>query len=683
MKTSCLARRWIGAAVAALALCAGVLPAAAQSTGTPAAAAPAAVSATVPAGAVDHAACLSCHDSKHKIEVPGAGDKKRTLAGIPSDRFAQAVHAKQTCTSCHNGIDTPAPGNSHAAALLATARSPGCADCHQKLWDDAQKGGSAAAKPRLGTVVRNIEAYKQSFHARPDKNDKSRPKANCDGCHSTHTFDIPAADSPLRAQWRVEKGLATCGKSCHEDQFDTFGDSIHGKALSEKKDPKAALCFDCHTAHGVANTSGEPFKLAVTAQCGNCHEDNYKSYKSTYHGKISTLGYTNVAKCFDCHGSHGILAVKDKDSKVHPDNRMETCKNCHDGKKAGLAPVGFATFQPHAVTNNFARYPQVWIGWQMMVGLLVGTFGFFWLHTAMWFYRELKERKAGTPRQQVLAEALPPELRGKHWRRFSPLWRLGHILFALSLMILTLTGMPMFYPDAAWAPWVMKALGGPKVAGTIHRINAVVFAGVFFWHLFYMGMNIWKKRKTFRWFGPDSMIPNLQDLQDIIAMFKWFVGKAPRPVFDRWTYWEKFDYWAPFWGVTIIGVSGLMMWLPHLTGSYLPGWVFNVAAIFHGEEAFLAVVFLFTVHFFNNHFRPDKFPVEIVMFTGTMSLEHLIREHPLEYQRMKASGELDKYIVDAPSAPMTAASKLLGFVLIAVGLTLLFGVAVGFFGGGH
>jgi len=93
------------------------------------------------------------------------------------------------------------------------------------------------------------------------------------------------------------------------------------------------------------------------------------------------------------------------------------------------------------------------------------------------------------------------------------------------------------------------------------------------------------------------------------------------------------------------------------------------------------VVFLFTVHFFNNHFRPDKFPVEIVMFTGTMSLEHYRREHPLEYQRMVESGELEKHLVDAPSAPMTLASKLLGFVLIAAGLTLLAGVAIGFFSG--
>jgi hypothetical protein len=152
----------------------------------------------------------------------------------------------------------------------------------------------------------------------------------------------------------------------------------------------------------------------------------------------------------------------------------------------------------------------------------------------------------------------------------------------------------------------------------------------------------------------------------------------PRPQFDRWTYWEKFDYWAVFWGMAIIGGSGFMLAFPELTASVLPGWIFNVATIVHGEEAVLAAVFLFTVHFFNNHFRPDKFPLDIVMFTGAVSLEEFRREHALEYERLKASGELEKHLVDAPSRPMTIGSAFLGFVLIVIGLILLVLVLRGF-----
>jgi len=213
----------------------------------------------------------------------------------------------------------------------------------------------------------------------------------------------------------------------------------------------------------------------------------------------------------------------------------------------------------------------------------------------------------------------------------------------------------------------------------VHRVAAVVFAGVFFWHLFYMAIRIGRDWKSFKIFGPNSMVPGPQDLKDIVAMFKWFFGKAPRPVFDRWTYWEKFDYWAPFWGVTIIGISGILMWFPHLAAKFLPGWVFNVAAIFHSEEAFLAVVFLFTVHFFNNHFRPDKFPLDRVMFTGTFTLDELMHEHPLQYKRLLESGELEKHLVDAPSSAMVKGSTVLGFTLIVIGLTLLTLVGIGFF----
>jgi hypothetical protein len=166
----------------------------------------------------------------------------------------------------------------------------------------------------------------------------------------------------------------------------------------------------------------------------------------------------------------------------------------------------------------------------------------------------------------------------------------------------------------------------------------------------------------------------------MVAMFAWFLGRRPRPQFDRWTYWEKFDYWAVFWGMAIIGGSGFMLAVPEATASILPGWVFNVATIVHGEEAVLAAVFLFTVHFFNNHFRPDKFPLDTVMFTGAVPLEEFRREHALEYRRLKDSGELDQHLVDAPSRPMTLGSEILGFTLIAFGLLLLLLMLVGFAG---
>lgn len=658
---------------------------------------PAAVAATkvsapkAPPAAVslDNATCQTCHDGKKgKLEVPGTDGKPRALHSVATDAFAKGVHAKMECVACHTDItDNAATGKVHQKNTAQPLKKVDCAGCHQDLWDNAQKEGKAADKPRLGVVAKNIDQYKKSFHARPNTDDKTKPNASCDNCHDTHSFNVPSAslpaDSPERAAWRLSIS-ANCGDNCHTDQLEAYTDSIHGQETIKKHNPKSAVCTDCHSAHGVANTSGDAFKLAISAQCGNCHEANFASYKATYHGQISTLGYSYTAKCYNCHGSHEILKANDPKSKVHADNRMKTCETCHSGKKdLAKAPAGFATFQPHGHHGDFKRYPEIWIAFQIMVQLLVGTFGFFWLHTLLWFYREFKERRSHKDQPRVSVERRLPEvpahLHNKHIQRFSPIWRLAHITFALSLMILTLTGMPLFYPDAPWASAIMSALGGPRIAGTIHRVNAVIFAAVFFWHLFYLVWGIARDWKNFKFFGPNSMIPNLKDAADMLGMFKWFFGKGPRPKFDRWTYWEKFDYWAPFWGVTIIGVSGLIMWLPNVFGAFLPGWVFNVAAIFHGEEAFLAVVFLFTVHFFNNHFRPDKFPVEVVMFTGTFSLEEFKHEHPLEYQRLVDSGELESRLVDAPSPVRLTAARALAFVLIACGLTLLTLVGIGFF----
>jgi cytochrome b subunit of formate dehydrogenase len=625
---------------------------------------------------LDNSTCQDCHDGKKgKLEAQAADGEARELHAVSTDKYGKSVHATMKCVECHTDItDAKAQHQKNPQA-----KKPDCIQCHEALWASAQKDNLTKEKARLGVVAQNIEAYKKSFHARQSKDDKTRVNASCNDCHDVHTFDVSPAGTTRRAQSKLENPKM-CG-TCHEDQLEEYTESVHGKEIFEKNNVKAAVCADCHTSHAIANTSASPTKLAITASCGNCHEKNYESYKETYHGKINSLGYANTGKCFDCHGSHGILPIDDPQSKVHADNRLKTCKQCHTPKK-GLpeATPGFVSFEPHGVTNDFKRYPQIWLASKGMLGLLLGTFAFFWTHTLLWFYREYKDRQERKLRPHVNVEALPAELQGRHYQRFSPVWRIAHLSFALSLMILTLTGMPLFFPDASWAPIVINAVGGPKVAGLIHRVAATVFGAIFFWHLAYVLGRIAREWKTFKIFGPHSMIPNWQDMKDIVAMFKWFFGLAPRPVFERWTYWEKFDYWAPFWGVTIIGVSGVMMWFPHVTANFLPGWVFNVAMIFHGEEAILAVVFLFTVHFFNNHFRPDKFPLDTVMFTGTFTLEEFRHEHRVEYDRLVRSGELHKYLVDAPSRPMTIGSKILGFTLIAAGLSLLAMVVVGFLG---
>ncbi|MFA7270955.1 MAG: cytochrome b/b6 domain-containing protein [Sterolibacterium sp.] len=628
---------------------------------------------------LDNATCLSCHDAKkEKIEVPGNNGEKRTLLEVPADKFAKSVHAEIQCVACHKEITDSV--SSHK--IDAATPKPNCVQCHEALWESVKKENLTKEKERLGIVVKNFEAYKKSFHALPGKEDKTQPKADCDDCHNTHIFNVPPKGTAKRVEWR-KTTPNVCGDKCHSDEVEEYSSSVHGKELLENNNAKAPVCIDCHTTHAITSTSAEPFKVGIAQDCGSCHKDNLKSYKDTYHGQVNTLGYGYTAKCYDCHGSHGILKTDDPKSKVNPANRLKTCQQCHNGKKdLKEATAGFVTFSPHANSHDFSRYPQVWITTKFMVALLIGVFVFFWAHSGLWFYREYKERNEKKEHRKAVRTAeLNLDTGNKYFRRFAWPWRLAHLCFAISVMTLVLTGMAVFYAATPWASLIIDALGGPKVAAYLHRISATVMLGIFFVHLVYVVYFLIRNRKTFQWFGPTSLVPRWQDLWDMIGMFKWGLGMGPRPAFDRWTYWEKFDYWAVFWGMAVIGGSGMTLAFPSVVASFLPGWVFNVAMVVHGEEAFLAAVFLFTVHFFNNHLRPEKYPPpDIVMFTGAVSLEEFKHEHWAEYSRLVETGELEKYLVDVPSKPMTLASKILGLTLLVIGFLLLTFVAIGFTG---
>jgi len=246
-------------------------------------------------------------------------------------------------------------------------------------------------------------------------------------------------------------------------------------------------------------------------------------------------------------------------------------------------------------------------------------------------------------------------------------------------MVLTLTGMVVMFPETGWATTLIKLFGGPDDFGYVHRTAAVVFLIAVFGHAGVVLLRL-SKDKDFDWFGHDSLLPRKKDWADMKGQFGWFFGKGDAaPRFDRWAYWEKFDYWAVYWGALVIGLSGLILWFSPFFSRFLPGWAFNLATLAHGLEAFLAVMTLFVAHFFNNHFRPSKFPLDTVMFVGSWDLEEFKEDRPEEYERLKASGELEKRLVAPPSKRANTVSYALGFTLLGIGLILLILVTIGFF----
>jgi len=243
----------------------------------------------------------------------------------------------------------------------------------------------------------------------------------------------------------------------------------------------------------------------------------------------------------------------------------------------------------------------------------------------------------------------------------------------VSFIILSLTGMSLKFSYTGWARVLSKFFGGFQMAGYWHRFAAIIMIIVFTTHLIDL---VRLRKKEFKsWkallIGKNSMLFNKKDWQDFKSSLKWFVGRGPRPEYGRWTYWEKFDYFAVFWGMFVIGSTGMTLWFPEFFTIFFPGWMINVSTIIHSDEALLATGFIFTIHFFNTHLRPEKFPMDIVIFSGMMPLDEFKLDRPEEYKELVEKGELEKYFVEEYPPIVIQAIKFFGWTALIIGFSIV------------
>jgi cytochrome b subunit of formate dehydrogenase len=319
-----------------------------------------------------------------------------------------------------------------------------------------------------------------------------------------------------------------------------------------------------------------------------------------------------------------------------------------------------------------------------MTSLLLGVFAFFGGHTLLWLARSVWIYGHDSKTYREIKYEIQ---RDDEWfTRFTPFDRFLHFLVVTSFLLLVITGMPLKFYYTDWAQTLFHLIGGAQTARALHRFGALITFLYFALHLIALINSSWTNRgairnpETGKWelkrlrgaiFGPDSMVPGLQDWHEFVAHQKWFFGKGPKPQFDRWTYWEKFDYFAVFWGIFAIGLSGMVMWFPQFFTSFMPGWVINIALIIHSDEALLAAGFIFTIHFFNTHFRLEKFPMDNVIFSGRISKTEMLHERQRWHDRLVAEGRLDQYRVRDEWERWKTIARPIGFVFFGIGLVLL------------
>jgi hypothetical protein len=215
------------------------------------------------------------------------------------------------------------------------------------------------------------------------------------------------------------------------------------------------------------------------------------------------------------------------------------------------------------------------------------------------------------------------------------------------------------------------ALGGIEFMRFLHRIAAIATFGYGLFHVGHLAYRAAITREHGLFWGPMSLVPRPADVADLFRNLRYFLYLGDRPRLDRWSYWEKFDYFAVFWGIPIIGISGLVLWFPELVTRWLPGWVLNAGYVVHSDEALLAVGFIFVFHFFHTHLRPESFPMDPVIFTGSMPLARFREERPLEYDRLVAAGELESRIVPPPSEGDLRRARISGTIAVTIGLMLV------------
>lgn len=359
--------------------------------------------------------CLSCHGMQG-LERSQKG--KSVSLYVDAGKLARSVHGALECTTCHDDISQiPHPselkpvqcGKCHGNALQAYAESvhgkahakgdrdaASCKDCHGNhnilpatnpdslvyALKLPRTCGTCHGDPELAKrhripVTNAYQLYMDSIHGRALTGSGLLVAANCSSCHGSHLI-LPASNP--RSTVNRTNVPETCGR-CHAGVLPDYFASVHGRAVKEGSSV-APVCVDCHTTHEIRRVETPGWKLEIVKECGTCHQESLRTYRDTFHGQVTALGFVRVARCSDCHGFHRILRASDPQSSVSRANLVSTCRKCHP-----KANVNFVRFSPHADFSDKQKNPGLYYAAIFMKTLLAGVFVFFGLHTSLWLLR--------------------------------------------------------------------------------------------------------------------------------------------------------------------------------------------------------------------------------------------------------------------------------------------------------
>lgn len=332
--------------------------------------------------------CVDCHVDLADAELPHAdelepADCSMCHDGIVDDMVA-SVHstvedlegAPVTCAACH-GVHDIRPRSDRSSPTYLFNVPATCAVCHGGHSEDG------AIKATNGDPARVGGDFADGIHGHALLVSGLNVAPNCATCHGAHR--ILSSKDPASRTHR-SRIPSECG-SCHEGVLTPYRQSVHGVKNAEGE-TAVAVCTDCHAAHLINQADVESWRLDVVRECGGCHEQSVVSFRDTFHGKVTSLGFARVAKCADCHGFHDIRPIDDPESRLSEANLVATCETCHTESSAQ-----FVKYQPHPEPENVEASAPLYYSTKFMHYLLMGVFTFFFVHTALWLPRSWISRR--------------------------------------------------------------------------------------------------------------------------------------------------------------------------------------------------------------------------------------------------------------------------------------------------
>lgn len=579
---------------------------------------------TQPTFGVDAENCLMCHRYPGLARVDKEG--KYRLFYVDEELFLKGPHARVTCKGCHVDIEKYPHNDAQAVDCLRSCHieepTREIVFTHAGVKESLNNSAHSPVKPD-GAPAEHAEDY-------PD----------CKDCHDMPLFRPVAMFKKARSgvsEHAVERCLV-----CHSDEhFVRYYYSHVTTRLHKARDPRevVTMCASCHGDAEFARRHGLP--------------DVVSSYLETFHGKAVLLGSAEAPDCIDCHAGHenvhAMQASENEESAVHASNRAEMCsrEDCH-----GAAGPALASFDVHATRNPASHKLEFGVALFFVI-MTLAILGPILTLNMLGLIRELfpsHEAEVEVDRLTGLAQARAKAEDGI--QRFSGSQRLQHAILVVLFVILCLTGLPLKFPESEFSQAIFELLGGISVAPIIHRVAGVSmligFALHVSWILYDVKKSVNEKNEKgakafFTELTSRPMIPRPSDLKELIAYAKYVFYISPhKPNYGRFCWKEKLEYLGLFWGITLLGITGFLLWGETVFTRHVPGWLLNIAYLAHTYESILALAHIALVHIPEVIGRPGMSLVSSMVIDGKISPLAQGEEHGAEVIEWARAEEKDK-----------------------------------------